>query len=55
MRIWISERLSRGPEREGESSTAESECNEAEKSPHASARPLRCITTVSVALRSALS
>ena len=51
----MSERPSNGPDREGESSTAAREWSDAEKSPQASARPLRCATTVSVALRSALS
>ena len=55
MRIWMSERLSSGPEREGDSSTAERECSEAEKSPQASASPLRWMTTESVALSSARS
>lgn len=55
MRICMSDRLSRGPDRAGDNSTADSECREAEKSPQASARPFRCETTVSVALRSALS
>lgn len=55
MRIWRSERPSRGPERDGESSTAERACRELEKSPAASAMPLRCMTTVSIALRRALS
>jgi hypothetical protein len=55
MRICISDRLSNGVDREDDSSTAESECSEAEKSPQASASPFRCMTTVSVALSRALS
>jgi hypothetical protein len=51
----MSDRLSSGVDSEGDSSTADSECNEAEKSPQASASPFRCITTVSVAFSRALS
>lgn len=55
MRVWMSERPSRGAESEGESSTRASACSEALKSLQDSARALRCNTTVSVDLRSALS
>jgi hypothetical protein len=41
MRIWRSERPSRGPERIGDSSTADRACKELDKSPAASAKPLR--------------
>ena len=51
----MSDRLSRGLDRAGDNSTADKECREAEKSPHASARPFRWETTVSVALSRALS
>ena len=55
MRIWMSERLSSGLDKAGDNSTADKECKEAEKSPHASASPFRWVTTESVALRRALS
>lgn len=55
MRIWRSERVSRGEERDFDSSTVERACREEEKSEAASARSLRCLITVSTALRRDLS
>lgn len=55
MRICKSERASSGEESDLESSTVDRACREDEKSEAASARSLRCLMTVSTALRRDLS
>ena len=55
IRIWRFARPSRGPDNEAESSTVDRAWSEEEKSPAASAMPLRWETTTSMAFRRALS